>query len=49
MMWQIHALQSDRIYECVIMWIGSDKENKCEKEANMLKSEQKKNSNRQVT
>lgn len=22
MMWQLHALQSHRIYECVTMWIG---------------------------
>lgn len=49
MMWQIHALQSHRIYESVIMWIGSDKENKRKKEDNFLKSEQKKNSEKQVT
>lgn len=49
MMRQIHALQSRRIYECVIRWIGSDKENKCKKEEHLLKSEQKKNSDSQVT
>lgn len=37
MMWQIHALQSQGIYECVIMWIGSDRENKCKKEENLLR------------
>lgn len=33
------------------VWLqtGSDKENKCKKEDNLLKSNQKKNINRQVT
>lgn len=48
-MWQIYVLQSHRIYECVIMQIVSDKENKCKKEKNSLKSKQKENSCQHVT
>lgn len=46
MMWQIKASQSHRIYECMIMWIVSDKENKCK---SLLTSNQKENSNMWVT